>query len=120
VGELIVYSFVIIVFVVGFFIGLIVAFNLKKRLERGEIDWQKCRKVRTRGIVVFVGFGVILALIGYYCIATDLRLISLLLVGEIHILTEGFLLLGIVILGVMSLGVGLGALIYPIKKPSTD
>ena len=99
-GQIFVYYFVPIAgFLIGLFNGFFSARSLKKRMLRGEIDWQKCRKARLRGIVSFVGIGTLLALIGYYGFATDTPLIKLIIGVEVNILLEAFMLLGFLLFG---------------------
>ena len=103
--------------ILGFLTGLFVARNLKKRLEKGEIDWDRCKKVRLRGIVVFLGIGIIAGLIGYYSFATNVSLLNLFFGVELNLTFEALLLFLAVLFGMVFLGVGLALLIYRIKKP---
>ena len=105
--------------VIGFFTGLFATYGFRKRLERKEITWQKYRRTLAR-IKLMVPIGVILTLIGYYCLEINLRLIIPFSGLEIRPEIVAIVLFSYFAIGLALLSGGLAVLIYSLKKPSTD
>jgi hypothetical protein len=108
-----------LVSVSAFSVALVAMYKMRKKLERKEVAWREYRKSLTKCKRLFP-IGVILALIGYYGLEINLRLIIPFTGLEIQPVLVWLLLILSLFIGVMITSLTLTVLIYSLKKPSTD